>query len=100
MSQKIVKLNLTLELDTMQNSLFRKGDDFNDDILDYDLDNNLEKSKQKRMSLLEDRKEEERSQSLTQDRGLLENPRVLIFASLNEEIVNRWLSVINYFITN
>ena len=85
----------------MQNSLFKKGDDFNDDILDYDLDNNFEKSKQKNASLHEDRKEEDRSShNLTQDRSLLENPRVLIFASLNEEIVNRWLSVINYFITN
>jgi hypothetical protein len=34
------------------------------------------------------------------DASLFTNPRVIILASNSEELVNKWLCVINYFITS
>jgi hypothetical protein len=49
------------------------------------------------MSLLDEIKADSK-EVLKQDRSLLDNPRVIIFASLNEDTVNKWLCVLNYFI--
>jgi hypothetical protein len=35
-----------------------------------------------------------------EDQGLFTNPRVIILASNSDDLVNKWLCVINYFITS
>jgi hypothetical protein len=68
------------------------------------LNDSVDIKKPMKMSLLGDKSVGQRIESIAnkdfkEDLSLLTNPKIIILAGINEDIVNRWLCVINYFIS-